>query len=150
MTSEVSFYHLTVLPVERALPKLLEKVYASGKKTLIRVETLDQAKELDQLLWTYSPNEFMPHGLALGGHCAEYPIVITDKDENPNQSEILVMIGTAWNDLWQNFDRCLLMFDGHRPNELEFARQQWLAVKDKGVSQTYWKQTDQGTWQKAA
>ncbi|MBL0319987.1 MAG: DNA polymerase III subunit chi [Alphaproteobacteria bacterium] len=150
MAHEVNFYHLTVLPVERALPKLVEKIYAGGKKAVIRVSSVQRAEELDQLLWTYSPNDFLPHGLAHDTQAAEHPIVITEKDENPNQSDILLMVGDAWSERWQDFERCLLMFDGHRQDELAFARRQWQTIKEQGVTLTYWKQTEQGSWQKAA
>ena len=35
--AEVGFYHLTRSPLEEALPRLLEKAYATGQRALVRV-----------------------------------------------------------------------------------------------------------------
>jgi DNA polymerase-3 subunit chi len=59
---QVDFYHLTRSPLERALPQIAEKVLASGGRLLIVADEALMRAKLDQLLWTYAAESFLPHG----------------------------------------------------------------------------------------
>ena len=60
---QVDFYHLTVTPLERALPSIAQRVVAGGGRLLIVSGDEAQRGAIDRLLWTYSPESFLPHGL---------------------------------------------------------------------------------------
>ena len=51
--TEVSFYHLQSDPIERALPRLLEKVRERGFRVLVRGATEERIETLDEALWSY-------------------------------------------------------------------------------------------------
>jgi len=72
----IQFYHLTATPLERALPKLMEKAVAGGFKTLLLAESDERMEQLNQLLWTYDPGSFLPHGSMKDGHAEQQPILI--------------------------------------------------------------------------
>ena len=59
--TEIGFYHLTCTPLERALPKLLEKVLASGARAVVRAGSDERVEFLNGALWTYQPASFLPH-----------------------------------------------------------------------------------------
>ena len=46
--------------------------------------------------------------------------------------------------------RCILMFDGNDEVELQGAREQWRALKARGQNLSYWRQNDNGGWEKMA
>ena len=52
--TEISFYHLTVRPLEWALPKLLERSLESGARALVKVSSEARLDALNAHLWTYS------------------------------------------------------------------------------------------------
>ncbi len=72
----IQFYHLTATPLERALPKLLEKALAGGFRALLVAPSDERVEQLNQLLWTYDPNSFLPHGSVKDGHVDEQPILL--------------------------------------------------------------------------
>lgn len=148
--TEVSFYHLEPLPLESALPKLLERVHAAGMKAVVRTSDKDRAIMLDQVLWTYETDSFLPHGLGTEETASREPICITHKDDNPNDASVLVLVdGISASDL-KGFDRCLDMFDGTDAVALEAARARWRTARDAGHETTYWQHSADGRWEKKA
>ncbi|MEK9645835.1 MAG: DNA polymerase III subunit chi, partial [Alphaproteobacteria bacterium] len=89
--TDISFYHLVHTPLERALPKLMEKVLESGARAVVRTGSSERAEAVSGALWTFDPASFLPHGTARDGSPEEQPIWITPDDENPNGANILVL-----------------------------------------------------------
>lgn len=146
---EINFYHLTTTTLEKALPKLMEKVYASGKRALIVTKNEARDAEIDKLLWSYTTLRFLPHGTKADGNFDEQPIFISHEAQNLNESEILVVIDSASFDE-KPFNKVLYMFDGNNDAEVSKSRELWNKMKDKGFSLSYHKQDEEGKWQKAA
>lgn len=148
--TEVSFYHLQVQPLERALPKLLERALAAGFRVVVRVGTSERAEALAALLWTYDSNAFLPHGAERDGDAELQPIWITEKDENPNRADMLFLTDGAGSDQMESFRRCLDLFDGNDADAVTAARDRWKAAKAQGFTLTYWRQSESGAWSQAA
>jgi len=145
--TEISFYHLTVSNIESALPKLLERVIASGKRALVRVESEERVGILNSKLWTYDQSSFLPHGTIKEGQAESQPIWITEKYENPNESDVLVVLdGNETPDL-DDFERCLEVFNGADDAAVDLARARWRHYTDNGYTITYWQQTREGRWE---
>lgn len=146
--TEIGFYHLTRSPLERALPKLLEKVSASGARAVVLAGSEERIEALNAQLWTYDPASFLAHGSGADGDGAEQPIWLTDKDENPNRATILVLIDGAASARVGSYARCLEMFDGNDADALTDARERWRRYKEAGHALTYWQQTERGGWER--
>ena len=146
--TEIGFYHLTRSALERALPRLLEKAYASGARTVVMAGSSERVEALDQMLWTYDAASFLPHGAARDGDAAAQPIWLTADDENPNQAAILVLTDGATSDHVGDFARCLELFDGNDEAAVTAARARWRDYEAAGHALTYWQQTEQGGWEK--
>ena len=145
---QVDFYHLTVTPLERALPQIAEKVVASGGRLLIVSDSEAQRGAIDKLLWTYAPESFLPHGQAGGEDDATQPVLIAAEVAPANQAANVALIDGRWRDEALGFDRAFHFFDADRIAE---ARVAWKALADReGVDRNYWKQNDAGRWGKAA
>jgi DNA polymerase-3 subunit chi len=145
---QVDFYHLTVTPLERALPQIAEKVVASGCRLLIVSDDEAQRGAIDRLLWTYSPESFLPHGQAGGDDDAAQPILIAADAARINEAANVALIDGQWRDEALSFDRAFHFFDADRIVE---ARAAWKALADCGdVERRYWKQNDAGKWEQAA
>jgi DNA polymerase III subunit chi len=147
--AEIGFYHLSSTPLERALPKLLERARAAGHPIVVRCASAERVAQLDALLWTYEEASFLPHGSARDGDGARQPIWLTDRDDNPNQATMLVLIdGVEAGDL-SSFARSADMFDGTSEAAVEEARSRWRRAREAGHSLTYWQQTETG-WERKA
>ena len=145
--TDIGFYHLTRTPLERALPRLLEKVAGAGRRAVVLAGSEERAETLNALLWTFDPDSFLPHGTARDGNPAQQPIWLTTLDENPNGATVLVLIDGMVSARLAEFERCLDLFDGNDPEAVAAARERWRAARQAGHALTYWQQTEQGGWQ---
>jgi DNA polymerase-3 subunit chi len=145
---QVDFYHLTVTPLDRALPQIAEKVLASGGRLLLVAESEAQRIALDRLLWSYSPESFLPHACAGGEGDADQPVLLAETTEATNGARNIALADGVWRDEALGFDRAFHFFDGERIAE---ARLAWKALADRdGIERRYWKQSESGRWEQAA
>ena len=149
MTS-VAFYHLQKWPLDRALPKLLEKTVEAGKRAIVMAGSDDKIEALNGLLWTYENDSWLPHGSRKDGAPEDQPVWLTTNDENPNQSQFLFLPDGASSDHVGEFERCFELFDGEDDAAVSAAREHWKTYKDAGYDLTYWQQTDRGGWEEKA
>ncbi len=153
---EIWFYHLQRQSVEKALPALLEKTLQRGLRAVVQLRSEERLTALDDWLWTYSDSSFLPHGRERDGDFELQPIYLTLGFDNPNGAKLRFFI--EGSDLTAAFatpepapyERAILMFDGNQEDELQAARAQWRALKDKGFPLTYWQQDETGRWEKKA
>jgi len=146
--TEVSFYHLLHTPLDRALPKLIQKVLESGARAVIRTGSAERAEALSSVLWTFDQNSFLPHGTARDGNADRQPVWITPDDENPNGADILVLTDGATAGEITAWRRCLEMFDGRDDAAVAEARRRWSDYRAADHVLTYWQQTERGGWEK--
>ncbi|MEO5337063.1 MAG: DNA polymerase III subunit chi [Magnetospirillum sp. WYHS-4] len=144
----VAFYHLKRWPLEQALPKLLEKTLASGKRGLVMAGSPERVEALNTLLWTYDPDSWLPHGGIKDGSPQAQPIWLTCEDENPNGATYLFLTDGADSPRVGEFERCFDLFDGNDEETVLSARERWKACKAAGHDLTYWQQTESGGWEK--
>ncbi|MFN3627323.1 DNA polymerase III subunit chi [Parvibaculum sp.] len=148
--TEVLFYHLQNVPLEKVLPQLLEKSLERGWRAIVRAGGPERLEAINSLLWTYSDDSFLPHGTRSDGPPELEPVFLTVEDENPNAANVLFLVdGAAPGDL-APYDRCVLMFDGRDEAALGAAREHWKRLKAGGHDATYWQQNGQGRWEKKA
>lgn len=145
--SEIGFYHLSTMPLERALPKLLKKVQESGMRAVVIAGSDERVEALNGLLWTYNQGGFLAHGSARDGHAEHQPVWLTVADENPNGATVLVLTDGAVSENVAAFERCLELFDGHDESAVAAARKRWAAYQDAGHELKYWQQTESGGWE---
>lgn len=148
--SEVRFYHLMSQRMEQALPALLSKAYGAGKRIIVKCENAAQVKQLNDHLWSYDAASFLPHGVEKDGHADFQPIYITEKDENPNGSDTLILVGGEASEMLKDFELCCEMFDGNDPAAVKEARARWKSYKEQEFGVTYWQQTQAGGWEQKA
>lgn len=149
--TDVLFYHLQRQPLEAVLPTLLEKSLARGWRALVRMTSPERLTALDDVLWTYSDESFLPHGPSGDPNAADQPVLLTLDEANSNGASILFLVeGAPMPADLEGFERVALLFDGNDPDALALARQQWQAVKAAGLEATYWQQADRGRWERKA
>ena len=146
--TEVLFYHLQSQPLEQVLPKLLQATLDRGQRALVRCGTPEGLEALDEHLWTFRDESFLPHGIAGSDHEADHPVLLSLGEEAPNGAAWLFLVedAPAAPEHMARFERAVVMFGGAGAEE---ARAAWKAVKAAGLEATYWKQTPQGRWEKA-
>jgi DNA polymerase III subunit chi len=148
--SEVRFHHLERRRVDQALPRLLERALEEGRRVVVRASSDEMVAALNERLWTYDDASFLPHGAAGEGDPMTQPIFLTSELENPNAATMLVRLsGVGAVETDDAFDLVVLMFDGRDDAALAQARGEWRRLKDQGRTISYWRESDEGGWERA-
>jgi len=144
--AELWFYHLEKSELERALPPLLEKSLQRGWRALVRAGSGARLEALDQAIWTFRDDSFVPH--AREGDPSRQPVWLTTEAGNPNGAQALFIIDNAEPGDISGFERACLLFDGNDQSALEMARSRWKQARDAGIMASYWKESAAGRWEK--
>jgi DNA polymerase-3 subunit chi len=151
--TEIWFYHLLRQPLEKALPQLLEKSLEKGWRAVVQASSEERLAALDQSLWTYSDAGFLAHGRASDGDGDLQPVYLTTGVENPNGAALRIFVeGAEMAPVLAEPDaayaRAIALFDGNNEDELFRARAQWKLLKERGFAAAYWRQGENGRWEK--
>jgi DNA polymerase III subunit chi len=149
--TEILFYHLQRQPLEAVLPTLLQKSLERGWRAVVQVASEERLSALDDQLWTFTDESFLPHGTDREPNAAEQPVVLTLSEGNPNGASIRFLVeGAAVPPDANTYQRMVVLFDGNDPQALAIARDQWRALKAAGHQATYWQQDERGRWAQKA
>ena len=142
--TEVFFYHLEGSGPRDVLPSLLEKTLQRGWRALVKCPDRETLEAMDEALWTYRDESFLPHGT----DGAEHPVLLglSDEPENGAEAAFLTPGAAMTPDAMRRFARCVLLFT---PEGAEAARAQWRILREEGFAVTYWKQNLEGRWERA-
>lgn len=148
--TDVQFYHLTSTPLERVLPKLLEKSLQSGFKVLVKLATEEKAELLNTLLWTYNPDSFLAHGTAKDGNAALQPVYLTAAAENPNQASLFIVTDGSEIEAVPELKRVLDIVDANDETAVKDAERRMAQYRKEGLNVSCVRQTISGGWEKQA
>jgi DNA polymerase-3 subunit chi len=118
--------------------RLLRKARAGGAKIMVTAEPALLA-QLDQMLWTFSSTEFLPHcrSEADPATLALTPIVLTPSPSDPalkgSPHAVLVNLGQAVPEGFERFQRFIELVASAEDDRLS-ARQRWKHYKDRGYA----------------
>ena len=149
--TEILFYHMQRQPLERVLPNLVERSLERGWQAAIQAVSEERLAALDDGLWTYADESFLPHGTDREPDAGTQPVVLTLRDLNPNGTSIRFLVEGA--DLppdAADYARICILFDGTDQDALLRAREQWRQAKAAGHAVAYWQQDEDGRWNKKA
>lgn len=117
--------------------RLLRKAYASGARVVVTGDAA-QLAQLDQLLWTFSPLEFVPHRLASsrtpeGTGLAATPVLLAETPGGCPHDGVLVNLGMHIPDEFERFERFIELVT-HAEDDRLAARHRWKHYADRGYA----------------
>lgn len=145
--TEILFYHLESQPLERVLPVLLEKSLQRGWRVVVETGSAERLEALDNALWTYRDDSFLPHAVAGGGGDALQPVLLMSEAGNPNGAQVRFYVDRAVPRSGEGYERIVYLFSGHDPDAVTEAREAWKALRGAN-DVTYWQQDGNGRWAK--
>ena len=148
--AEILFYHLTESKLDDALPPLVEKSLARGWRAVLQFADETSRDLMDTRLWTWREASFLPHGIDGSPDDARQPALLTTTAENGNAANIRFILGGAEPPEADNYERLVVMFDGHDNLQLDHARAQWKRFAGAAHTLTYWQQNGSGGWERKA
>jgi DNA polymerase III subunit chi len=144
---QAGFYHLTLSSLEKALPRLLEKILEAGHRVVVLAGSAERVQSLSYACWTYSPLSFLPHGTQADGYPEDQPIWLTTVEERPNGASVLVLTEGLFPTQLEGYARCVYLYEARDPEALERAKALGKRFEAQGTPPTYWKQAASG-WTK--
>ena len=73
--------------------RLAEQQTKQGQRVCILTDSPDAAHEVDQLLWSFTPESFVPHALADDAQAANVPLVIAHGNTAPAGTTCILNLG---------------------------------------------------------
>lgn len=135
----VNFYQLAGTPLERVLPSICRSLLAGGERVLLVADEPLLAR-LDEQLWTYAADSFLPHGRE---RAEAQPVLLSASTEPLNGARNVALADGRWREEALGFDRAYHFFDG---SGLDEARALWRRLNEMPeVEPRYWKQAG-GKW----
>ena len=113
--------------------RLLRKACAAGARVVVVGDPL-QLRELDAALWTFSPQDFIPHavaGAALPAVLAQSPVILAPQAGDAPHRQVLVNLGMDVPEGFEGFER-LIELVSDAPEEMSQARQRWKHYAGQG------------------
>lgn len=93
MPGSVVVHTLSGAKKAREVCRLVEALYLAGKRVVVFLDDAGRATILDDMLWTFSPEAFVPHVLWDGGEVEEPVAIVAGRLANPNRATVLVVAG---------------------------------------------------------
>lgn len=148
---EIGFYHLTRRRLDDMLPTLLEKSLKRRWRVGVQAVSAARLKKLDDWLWAYKPEGFLPHGRSDDADPSTLPIYLTCERDNPNGADMRffvegALLAPALDDASSAPKlRAALIFDSADQDELLNARAQWKELRaNDNYELHYYQETDEG------
>jgi DNA polymerase-3 subunit chi len=112
--------------------RLLRKAAAKGAKVAVTAEH-EVLRELDTVLWTFEPLEFVPHCMASApaNVLDATPIVLCPAAAEAPSHDVLVNLGEHVPEGFERFERLIEVVTVHEDDRAD-ARQRWQHYKSRG------------------
>jgi DNA polymerase-3 subunit chi len=133
---EITFYVLADSSAEARLGtacRLIEKTFRHKHQVYVQVSDRAEAERLDELLWTFKAESFIPHHLVGDGPTPPPPVRIGHGALPPEARDLLVNLGPTVPAGFERFRRVLEIVGGGEETR-EAARQHWRQYKQQGYA----------------
>lgn len=110
--------------------QLIEKAHAEQKQVFVHTTSKEDATRIDDLLWTYKEDTFIPHNLYQAADDFPPPIQI-GFGENPKQKDTLINLSREIPGFYQQFNHVIeIVFSD--PLVQQLARERYKQYRDQG------------------
>ena len=147
--AEYWFYYLEASTLEGVLPGLLEKTLEKGWRALVKMPEA-QLAELDNFLWTFRDDAFLPHGRHDEPQAELQPILLSATTDSAKGFDAVFLLGgTSIADI-DGVSRTMVMINGRSQEDVTRERGRWKDLKASGASLAFYQQDERGRWEKKA
>ena len=112
--------------------RIVEKAYRLGHRVYVRTGNSDDTNELDDLLWTFSQNSFIPHQLSTESDSRESPVVIGEHLPAAESTDVVISVA---DDPVSNFTAYTRIVEivGRKDDEKASGRNRFRYYREHGV-----------------
>ena len=114
--------------------RLAEKAWQEGDRVGLLCNNEDDAEQLDNTLWTFRPDAFMPHEIiTTNDQTPSTRVAALTCDPAPQDWDTLIVLSTRLPTAAEQFKR-LALIASNDDESLQQARNQYRQLKDLGVT----------------
>jgi DNA polymerase-3 subunit chi len=133
--TRIDFYQIS--GDERAFAcRLIDLVYRKGHQIYVHTSTEEQARTLDEQLWTFKEETFVPH--ALHSEALDVPIKIGFDHEPEEHQDVMINLSGEIPHFFSRFDRVAEVVPVDQ-NSRQAARENYAYYKERGYVLNYHK-----------
>jgi len=146
--TQIIFYSTAPLQVEKTLFALLEKSLEKGNKSLLLFKDKEKCLSINEQLWTYKQNSFLPH-ISEDDQIydnIDIPVYLSTKNENPFKAELLFSIDGFLPDNIDHFERVIIIIDVNDELLNEKYKNYYLDINKNFEDIVFYKSDDNGKW----
>ena len=144
----IQFYQLLTTPLQVALKGLVAKAVDGGFRLCITAE-VEAQNMLSNALWEQGGVVFLPNCNASEPNAEHHPIIFSVQPSIANNANVLIITNMLeYEANMPKYDKILFIFNGNVEHELTNARGLWKKYQAQNYQLIYFKQSDNGGWQK--
>ncbi len=135
--TQVDFYVLPDTTLEARLAfacRLTETIQRKGYRLHLHAEDEAMARQLDEVLWTFRPDAYVPHALAGSEMASQVPVVIGwqgPPDPAEEHPQAMLNLHPEIPEWFSRFERVAEIINQHQ-EVLRAKRACWKTYKDRG------------------
>ena len=114
--------------------RLIDKVYRKGHQIYVHTDTISQAERVDEHLWTFRDDAFVPHSLQ--SKTIDAPIKIGFDHEPVDHQDVLINLSGKIPEFFSRFDRVAEVVPVDE-NSRQSARHNYAFYKERGYTLNY-------------
>ncbi|MFP6792068.1 MAG: DNA polymerase III subunit chi [Pseudomonadales bacterium] len=114
--------------------RLIDMVYRKGRQIYVHTSTEEQAKTLNEQLWTFKEDSFVPH--SLHSEAMDVPIKIGFDHEPEEHQDVLINLSGHIPHFFSRFDRVAEIVPVDQ-NSRTSARENYAYYKERGYVLNY-------------
>ena len=128
---KIIFIELAVARKTRYICDIAEKAYNSGLTVHIYCHNSSEAARIDQELWTWKQDAFVPHNQVanLDSNDCEPVLIGTDVDF-PEKAEVLILFDPADKSCFKNYKYVVDFAETYAPDKLKDSRIRYKEIRD--------------------
>ena len=135
-TPRVDFYVIGSADARERLEfacRLAEKAWLRGHRVFVRMQSDDEARAFDDLLWTFHDRSFVPHEIAAPGSGTTAPVVIGTDLPQAGTDQLLLNLGADVPDGYAVFARVAEIIDGDALRRQQ-GRERFRYYRERGIA----------------
>ncbi len=133
--TRVSFYILKSQDIhsrQQIACRLAEKAWREGHQVFIYTENAQQSAAMDEALWTFRPESFVPHQILESGNTVAAPVLIShDNTPPPRLMDVLINLNAEQPMFFSQFERLAEIIDDDEQVK-QYGRQRYKFYQDRG------------------
>ena len=134
------FYNSSHRNVVADISRLIENLFKEKNRILVCCKDLETVEVVDNFLWAYKEDGFIPHSIETKERSSIYPILITTNiNEEYEHNVLLALSGVLIKEKdWRKFSKAYYFFDDQENKEKENAREMWKSFSALDIVCKYW------------